>query len=78
MSTDPDTPRLLAHLRNEIDAQLLIDRLAELGIRAKMLSALLAVAPEVPPDVQVVVRSADLERAQSARAELAKRNPSVG
>jgi hypothetical protein len=79
MTTDPDSPRVLARLRSEVDAQFLVDHLASLGIKSMLCgSSLMSAQPEVPAVVEVRVRQADLERAQAARAELAVTNPRVG
>lgn len=76
MATDPDSPRVLATFMFEADAQHLADHLGSLGITAKVMGAqLLTIAPELLPQVQVIVRAADLERAQAAREELARDNP---
>lgn len=78
MTTDPDSPCVLARLRTEADAQFLADHLESLGIRSILCGTpLMSVRPEVPADVEIRVRQADLERAQTARAELAATNPRV-
>jgi len=78
MSTDPDSPRVLARLRSEIDAQFLVDHLASLGIKAMLSgSPLMTAQPEVPATIDVIVRQADVERAQVAREKLAQTNPRV-
>jgi hypothetical protein len=78
MSNDPDSPRVLARLRTEADAYLLIEHLESLGIKAVYGGAGTSTGwPEAPGDVQVMVRQADLERAQAIRAELAATNPRV-
>jgi hypothetical protein len=78
MTADPDSPRVLARLRTEADAQLLVDYLKSLGIHSILCgTALMSVRPEVPADVEVRVRQADLDRAQAARAELAATNSRV-
>lgn len=78
MQTDPQSPRVLATLMFEADARLLADHLKSLGITAYVTGAeLLSVAPEVFPDVRVLVRACDLERARVVRAELAAVEPRV-
>ena len=64
----------------EADAQFLADHLKSLGITAHVTGGqLLGFAAEgVLPDVRVLVRAGDLERAQAAREELARNDPRMG
>jgi hypothetical protein len=76
MTTDPDSPRVLARLRSEADAQFLADRMRSLGIKAIVCgSPLMSAQPELPAEIEILVRQGDLERAQAVRAELAATNP---
>ncbi|MFO1096354.1 MAG: hypothetical protein U0992_24075 [Planctomycetaceae bacterium] len=78
MTNDPDSPRVLALMRTEIDAQFLIDHLRSLGIWSMNGGAGTSTGwPEAHGDVQVLVRQSDLQRAQQVRDELARTNPQV-
>ena len=77
MRTDPDDPQVVASLLTEIEAADLAAHLESLGIRAHVWGANSTIAwPEVPRDVQVVVRQADLLRAREAIRQL--REPERG
>jgi FAD/FMN-containing dehydrogenase len=67
MTADPDSPREVARVRTEVEAALVVGHLESLGIKAFISGAGTSTGwPEVPGDVQVVVRQADLERAHEA------------
>ena len=67
MSGDPNNPQVVAGLLTQEEASLLVAHLESLGIRADVWGANTAIAwPEIPRNVQVVVRSADLARAKEA------------
>ena len=71
MSVDPDEPHVLANLPTDAEAAMLIGRLESLGIRARASGAGGSTGwPEAAGYVQVVVRQADLERAQAALDEI--------
>jgi hypothetical protein len=67
VAADPDSPTEVARVRNEVEATLIVGHLESLGIKAFISGAGTSTGwPEVPGDVQVVVRQADLERARTA------------
>ena len=69
MSADPNSPQVLAGLLTEQEAALLAAHLNDSGIRAEVVGAIGTAAwPEVPDNVQVLVRRADLARAQEELA----------
>ena len=72
MADDPNNPQVLAGLLTEEEAALIVGHLDSLGIHADIWGANTSgVAwPEVPRNVQVVVRQADLERARAALERL--------
>jgi hypothetical protein len=77
MAVDPDDPQVVASLLTEPEAAELAAHLEALGIRAHVWGANSTIAwPEVPRDVQVVVRRADVLRAQEVIAQL--RAPETG
>ena len=77
MEIDPNEPQVVASLLTEIEAADLAAHLEALGIRAHVWGANSTIAwPEVPRNVQVVVRQADLLRAQEALEQL--REPASG
>jgi hypothetical protein len=64
---DSNSPRVLATALTEQEATLLVNHLSTLGIKADIWGANgLAAWPEVPRDIQVVVRQDDLSRAKKA------------
>jgi hypothetical protein len=77
MAVDPDDPQVVARLLTEPEAAELAAHLEALGIRAHVWGASSTIAwPEVPREVRVVVRRADLLRAQEAVRQL--REPDGG
>jgi hypothetical protein len=67
MEADPNTPVVLANLLTDTEAALLVDHLETLGITARISGAGGATGwPEAARYTQVVVRQADLERAEAA------------
>ena len=67
MQGDANSPQVLANLPTEAEAALLVGHLDSLGIKAYVSGAGTSTGwPEAPSDVQVVVRQADLARAQEA------------
>ena len=65
MASDPNSPQVLANLRTPIEAQLLVNHLESVGIKAIASGAGPSTGwPEVPCESQVVVRNMDLERAK--------------
>ncbi len=76
MTVDPDSPQVLASLLMEHEAAILASHLESLGTRAHVWGANSSAAwPEVPSNVQVVVRQADLTRARQAIGELRRQVP---
>jgi len=69
MATDPNSPYVLASLLTEIEAQLIVNHLESVGIKAVLCAG---PRPEMPCRAQVVVRRADLERAMQALAGIQK------
>ena len=67
MDADPNSPQPIAGLLREYEATLLVNFLAAKGIKAEMYGANSAASwPELPENVSVIVRQADLPRAQQA------------
>jgi hypothetical protein len=66
---DPNGPVVLARVRTELEASLIVGRLRDEGILAEMVGMLTsAFRAESPGDVKVLVRSQDLERARQVLA----------
>ena len=64
---DPNSPQVLTTALNEQEAALIVNRLETLGIKADTWGTPGLVAwPEVPRDLRIVVRQADLGRAKEA------------
>lgn len=64
MTTDPNSPKVLATVRTDIEAALIVNHLADRGIKAYVSGAGSATGwPEAPGDVQIVVRQIDLAQA---------------
>jgi hypothetical protein len=71
MAMDPDSPQVVARSLTEPEAAVFASHLESLGIKTQVWGATLgAVWPEVPCDVQVVVRQADSSRARAALDQL--------
>jgi hypothetical protein len=65
--SDPDSPQVLTTALTEQEAALIVNRLEAFGIKADIWGIPgLAAWPEVPRDIRIVVRQADLSRAQQA------------
>lgn len=70
MNPDPNSPAVLANLLNDAEAAMLIAHLEALGIEARTAGAGGSTGwPESVRYTQVVVRQADLARAQEAARE---------
>ncbi len=68
---DPNSPQVLTTAWTEQEAALIVNHLETLGIGAEIWGAPgLAAWPDVPRDIQVVVRQADLSRAQDALSHI--------
>lgn len=66
MSNDPNAAVILVTLNTEVEAQLLVGQLEAEDIEAQSSGALTAgFRAEAPGGVQVLVRQADLEKAQA-------------
>jgi hypothetical protein len=64
---DPDNPMVLANLRTDAEAAMLVAHLETIGITARISGTGGSTGwPEAAGYTQVVVRQADLERAQAA------------
>jgi len=64
-SEDPNSPQILIVVQSESQASLIVNHLATNGIKASVLGIALGnLWPEIPRDVQVVVRQADIARAR--------------
>ena len=75
MASDPANPQVLANLRTEAEAQLLVNQLESIGIKALVSgSGPSSGWPKALGEVQVVVRQADLERALEVLNDLRKKN----
>jgi hypothetical protein len=67
MSGDPDSPKVLATVRTDMEAALVVNHLATQGIKAFVSGVGTSTGwPEAPGDVQVVVRQSDFERAKES------------
>jgi hypothetical protein len=78
MSDDPNSPQVLARWLTQQEAAMLVSHLESLGIKADIWGDNAAIAwPEVPRDIQVVVRSTDLDRAKE-ELDLIRRDQSKG
>ncbi len=64
---DSNSPRELATALTEQEATLIVNHLSTLGIKADIWGASgLAAWPDVPRDIRIIVRQADLSRAKEA------------
>ena len=62
---DPNSPQVLTTALTEQEAALVVNHLETLGIKADIWGTRsLAAWPDVPRDIRIVVRQADLERAK--------------
>ncbi len=65
MAIDPDSPQRLTTARTDMEAGMIVNLLADAGIKALAAGAGTSTGwPEAPGDVQIVVRQADLARAK--------------
>jgi hypothetical protein len=70
MTTDSDSPQVIANRLNEQEAAVVVDYLNSLGIQAHSWGTKLPWGYGIPPEcIQVVVRQADFERATRAMAD---------
>jgi hypothetical protein len=64
---DPNSPQVLTTALTEQEAALIVNHLEALGIKADIWGTRgLAAWPDVPRDIRIVVRQADLSRATEA------------
>lgn len=71
MENDPNGPHVLANSRTQMEAQLVVNHLEILGIKALINGAGPSTGwPEALGEIQVVVRRADIERAKQALADM--------
>jgi hypothetical protein len=67
MAADPDSPQVLATVRTEVEAALIVNHLADQGIKAFVAGAGGPSGwPDARKDNQVVVRQADFARAKES------------
>lgn len=79
MNEDSQSPVVLADFLTDTEAALLVAHLESLGIFARTNGSGGATGwPEMATYTQVVVRQADLDRAQAAAAEFARANSAHG
>jgi nitrogen regulatory protein PII-like uncharacterized protein len=75
MTTDPNRPTVLLTVANEMEAAVIVNALAEHGVDAFATGGYTSgFKAEAPGDVQVVVKNADMERAQQALTQI-RRSP---
>lgn len=73
MTTNPDRLEVLKSYANEMEAAPIVAALEAAGIQAKTMGGFTAgFRAEAPGDVQVIVRSEDLQRAKELLAEIEK------
>ena len=78
MDDQSSSPGLLLSVATEAEAVSIVTALAEYGIEALMAGGVTAgFKAEAPGSVQILVRSADLEQAQQALAEIEKEEGDV-
>jgi hypothetical protein len=70
MKIDDSSPRVLTSLLTETEAQVIVNHLESVGIKARLCAG---PRPEMPCEAQVVVRLADLDRAKQALADIQKK-----
>jgi hypothetical protein len=71
---DPNSPQLLTTALTEQEAALMVNHLETLGIKADIWGTSgLAGWPDVPRDIRIVVRQADLDRAREALERVRQR-----
>jgi hypothetical protein len=71
MSADPNSPCTLLSVANEIEAGDLVTALAAYDIHASTVGGFTSgFKAEAPGNIQILVRRSDLDRAQSALAEI--------
>jgi len=74
MNNDPNSPQVLANLRTDTEAQLVVNHLESIGIKALIAGAGPSTGwPRAPSETQVVVRRADLERAKEALSTIQRK-----
>jgi Putative prokaryotic signal transducing protein len=79
MSSDPNSPQVVARLLTQAEAGMLVAHLESQGIKADIWGASgTNAAPEIPSDVQVVVRAADLDKAKEAVEKLRQKRSKGG
>jgi hypothetical protein len=71
MTNDPDSPCVLLSVANEIEAGSILTALADYDIEASTVGGFTSgFKAEAPGSVQILVRRADLDRANRALAEI--------
>jgi hypothetical protein len=72
---EQDNPQVLSVVQSEVEAWLIVNHLADNGIKARAVGANLgALWPELPREVQVVVRQADISRSKELLNSLPPRD----
>jgi hypothetical protein len=78
MAGDPDSPKVLVSVRNEIEAVGIVTALAARGISASTTGGFTAgFRAEAPGYIQVIVKEADLDQARQALAEIRKEREEI-
>jgi len=78
MPADPKNPEVVAKVRNEIEAAAIVTALAAEGIEATTTGEYTSgFRAEAPGQVSVVVRNADLVRAEQILAEFKEHEPDI-
>ena len=74
MPNDPNSPQVLANLRTEMEAQLLVNLLESAGIKAVITGAGPSTGwPKAACETQVAVRHTDLECAKQVLSSLQRK-----
>ncbi len=71
MTADADNPQVLTSVSSDVEAAIIVNALAERGIKASAVGGFTSgFRAEAPGEIRVVVRHADLDAAARALAEL--------
>ena len=78
MTTDNDSPEILARVTSDIEAAVIVNALAAHGITASTAGGFTAgFRAEAPGDLQVIVRHEDLEDAKKLLAKIERTSTNV-
>ncbi len=73
MTNDPNNPEVLLSVPSDVEAAAIVSALTERGIKASTTGGFTAgFRAEAPGNVNIVVRSADLDQAKQMLAEIKK------